>query len=254
MTPEVDPQCSPARTRTSFSGSRCSHCGFSLDPWGTCKRKGCPGYIRIWSRDQDEMLRTNLAAFGDGTGRVAFGTVTAPGADLLPWDRAFCGRHPHRCSGDGGCRVELAPATAFNIHAPGNFTALHRAASQRVKRELKRRPQLLARIWEFQKRGVLHIHYVLPYGTPEQIALADAYAAALASLHADYGFGKADPPRICAAEKAAGYGAKQLRETARATTAPRTIVYIAPGLKRITGCTATALRQRRRDHARSAAP
>ncbi len=253
MTPEVNPQCSPARTRTSFSGNRCPACGLSLDLWGSCKRKGCPRYNPIWSRDQNEMLRTNLAAFRDGTGLVALGTITPPGANVLPWDKKICGPIPHRCSADGGCRVELAAATTFNIHAPKRLTALHEAACARVDRQLNRRPQLLVRVWEFQKRGVLHAHYVLPHGTDEQTAVTAAYAEAISEMSPAYGFGAAPAPRIRAAEQAASYCAKQLRETASETTAPRTIVYIAPYLKEITGCTAIALRERRRDYARKAA-
>ena len=255
MTPEVDSQCSPsrARRRRSGSGSRCPWCNLPFNHLGTCTRKGCPGYVHIWSRDQHEMLRTNLAAFNDGTGLVALGTITPPGAHALPWDKKICGSIPHACSGEGGCRVELATATTFNIHAPANLTALHEAACARVHRQLHTRPRLLARVWEFQKRGVLHAHYVLPHGTLQQAAVTAAYADAVAELSPAYGFGAAASPQIRAAEHAASYCAKQLRETANETTAPRTIVYIDPHLKKITGCNALALRERRKDYARGAA-
>jgi hypothetical protein len=48
---------------------------------------------------------------------------------------------------------------------------------------------LVARVWEIQARGVLHVHPVLAYGTARQMAGARAYLERLAELAPQYGFG-----------------------------------------------------------------
>jgi hypothetical protein len=48
---------------------------------------------------------------------------------------------------------------------------------------------LLARVWELQRRGVLHVHPVLGYATPRQRAAAEHYRERLDTLRCRYDFG-----------------------------------------------------------------
>src|SRR4030081_2548330 len=89
----------------------CPECLRSLWRGRSCKRRDCPGYARIYLRDQAERLRANLAAWD---GKTCLVTLTAPGADVLPWDRAKCREGAHRCSGQRGCRVHWVAAAGWN--------------------------------------------------------------------------------------------------------------------------------------------
>lgn len=79
----------------------CEDCFRSLWKGGRCKRRDCPGYAAIYLRDQAERLRENLTAWD---GKTCLVTLTAPGADVLPWDAAKCPEGGHKCSGQLGCR------------------------------------------------------------------------------------------------------------------------------------------------------
>jgi hypothetical protein len=80
----------------------CPQCLRTLWQGRSCKRRDCPGYARLYLRDQAERLRANLAAWD---GKTCLVTLTAPGADVLPWDGRRCRPGKHRCSGVHGCRV-----------------------------------------------------------------------------------------------------------------------------------------------------
>lgn len=194
-------------------------------------------------------------------GDIVLSAVTAPGAHALPWDESLCtglGEHEH--SGKLGCRVERAAARAWNESAPDLWRRLHRRAYQdTVKRFGRGSVWLVARVWEMQARGVLHVHPVLAYGTARQMAGARAYLARLADLAPQYGFGfverKAKPQP---AENAAAYlssyfvrgrrGKMTLWESARSLAMPRSIVHVSVRLTTRTGCTMRTLRLKRAVH------
>ena len=89
-----------------------------------CRRRRCPGYAPTWARDQRCKLFANLRAFGTRNERVLMLTVTPRGADVLPWDRAWCSsREPHTCSGRHGCRVKPIPASGWNVTAAETLAA-----------------------------------------------------------------------------------------------------------------------------------
>jgi hypothetical protein len=89
----------------------CADCFRSLWQGRICKRRDCPGYARLYLRDQAERLRANLAVW---EGKTCMVTLTAPGADVLPWDRSQCAESDHRCSGKRGCMVDWVAAAGWN--------------------------------------------------------------------------------------------------------------------------------------------
>jgi hypothetical protein len=168
----------------------CSAC--SRSRWGLsliCRRRTCPGYGPIWAGDQRRKLFENLDAYEGAA--VRLGALTAPGKLLLPWDLDHCRLlGDHRCSGELGCRVNPDLAKAWNDTASEHWSRLNRTAYQRVQRELGLKAWVLARVFEMQHRGVLHVHPVLAYGTYAERRAADRYLDLVDELapHYDFGF------------------------------------------------------------------
>jgi hypothetical protein len=78
-----------------------------------------------WARDTRRQLFVNLEQLKLS---VMF-SITAPGADVYPFDSRLCSHSPsQRCSGRIGCRVDPAVAEAFNRRAGSWWSELHRAA------------------------------------------------------------------------------------------------------------------------------
>ena len=157
---------------------RCRSCGRRLYGRGkVCRSRRCPEYGPVWAGDQRQKLFRNLETL---RGDILLSAVTAPGADELPWDEQACaalGEHKH--SGKLGCRVDRVAARAWNESAAQRWRRLHRRAYQEtVKRVGKGSVWLVARVWEMQARGVLHVHPVLAYGTARQMAGAKALRGA----------------------------------------------------------------------------
>lgn len=268
-------------------GAFCEHCGKPRYRGHRHQSRTCPGYAPLWAGDQNRRFWSNLLHYGDTIpdrfeARVALVTITAPGADQLPWDTRYCepdplgGRvqtnvfdalgglireveqhRPHRHSGDKGCAVEYKAARAWNEWAPHEWTRLNRAAMTAVAR-LGFKSPLLAYVWEFQKRGVLHLHCVCAFSTPEELAATRAYQAELVRLASAYLFGRVDSeerPRTVA--RAADYLSRYLvrggrgskptiQETVTRADAPTLVAYVAPRLTKATGVTMGFLRSKRR--------
>jgi len=188
-------------------------------------------------------------------------TVTAPGADLYPFDPRFCSHRPvERCSGGRGCRVAPDVAEAFNKHAGGWWSQLHRAAKVRADRATGHKGKLLVRVWEKQKRGLAHVHGVVSVAAPIDLAWAKEYVEALQELAPRYGFGFVDgwhkvSRKFWPGEQAGAYlssyfvrgrGHKApMTENVKAGDLPRLIVYVSRSLTQRTGCTMRALRNAR---------
>jgi hypothetical protein len=189
-------------------------------------------------------------------------SVTAPGADLYPFDPRFCLHSPgERCSGRHGCRVDPELAEAFNRRAGKWWSELHRAAKTRADRETGRKGRLLARVWEKQARGLAHLHGVLSVESPGDVAWARAYLSALREMAPRYGFGFVDGwekvgrkfwPGDQAGAYLSGYfiggrGRKaSITENVLAGDLPRLVVFIGRELTMRTGCTMRSLRHARR--------
>jgi hypothetical protein len=240
--------CGPVR--------RCRSCGRTLYGRGdVCRCRRCPEYCHVWAGDQRQKLFRNLEIL---RGNILLSAVTAPGADCLPWDeRACAGLGEHKHSGQLGCRVEEAAAARWNREAPDRWRRLHRRAYQDMVKRMGRGSVLMvARVWELQARGVLHVHPVLAYGTARQMAGARAYLARLAELAPQYGFGfverKIKPqPAMNAAAYLSSYfvkgrrGKEALWESVQSPAMPRSIIYVSTRLTLKTGCTMRTLRLKR---------
>jgi hypothetical protein len=190
--------------------------------------------------------------------------VTAPGRDELPWDEAACaGLGEHQHSGLLGCRVIGAAADGWNRTAPERWRRLHRRAYQEtIKRTGTGSLKLVARVWEMQPRGVLHVHPVVGYGTGRQMAGGRCYLDLLAALGPQYGFGfvhhQAGKVKPQPAENAAAYlssyfvkgsGRKlAIWESVTSGAMPRSIVHVSVGLTQVTRCTMRNLRLMRALH------
>lgn len=222
----------------------------------------CPSYSGLWAGDVRVKLFAALRSYAElvavSDAKVALLTVTGPGEDHgLVWDESVCShRGPHRHSGPAGCRVASEPADAFNAAAPAWWSELHRQAGQAAKRETGRSPVLLGRVWELQRRGVLHVHVLTGYSTLAEKAASDAYQAALGRLSARHGFGYVDRKRqVREPQAAAAYlssyfvagkkGKLDLRESVASGKMPHSIVYVRPELSQHSGVTMRALRLKR---------
>jgi hypothetical protein len=128
-----------------------------------CSARTCPEFAPIWARDTRRRLFVNLEQLKLS---VMF-SVTAPGADLYPFDPRFCSHSPsRRCSGAIGCRVAPELAGAFNRQAGTWWSELHRAAKTRADRATGLKGKLATRVWEKQKRGLAHLHGVVSVESP----------------------------------------------------------------------------------------
>lgn len=231
----------------------CSGCGRRLIYGTLCRRRTCPKYGPVWARDVRRVLFENLKA----SGSVVMTTVTAPGAAVLPWS---CER-PHKHSGDLGCKVEPNAAHEWNLNARLQWSRLHRRLSQACKRHHGFNP-LLLRIWEEQKRGVLHLHVVLAFSPGAEQRAAQLYIEMLSERACEYGFGFVDrkvgrasgkvwDPSAAAAYLSSYYvrgkGAKAtINQTVLSDQIPPSVFYVARRLLKKTGVTMRSLRLDRR--------
>lgn len=222
-----------------------------------CRRRSCPACGVVWLGDSHVRA---VAAAHELRGAVALVTITAPGADVLPW-------------GPDGRRVERRAAQEWNRNAPANWSALHDAAAAAARRRaqlLGVEWRLLFKAWEYQKRGVLHLHIVLPAGSKAQVAVSEQYTRTLAQNAASKGFGFVDRGKLPgkgarqssrrlspvaparAAAYVAGYlassgaGKGGIAEVAAAQGVPGAILYVSNVLTRRSGVTMRSLRDRRR--------
>lgn len=244
---------------------KCAHCGRPVPVWRqvhVCRT--CPSYSKVWAGDVRVKLFAAMNAYADWYSQISdvckirMLTVTGPGVDGgLPWDEEHCwhlGEHTH--TGRLGCRALPAAAALFNENAPAWWSELHRQARQCAERTGSTAPELLARIWEEQKRGVLHVHLVVGYTTPAEREAADRYAWQLERLSERHGFGFVDThmqvrePTSAAAYLSSyfvtGKGGKvSLRESVQSSAMPPSIIYVAPWLSKRSGITMRSLRLRR---------
>jgi hypothetical protein len=237
---------------------RCS-CGRPIPDGVTrCSSRTCPAFAPTWARDTRRRLFVNLEQLQLS---VMF-SLTAPGAEVYPWDPRFCSHsHTVRCSGKLGCQVNPELARAFNKLAGAWWSELHRAAKVRADRATGFKGTLAARVWEKQKRGLAHLHGVISVESPAHIRWAEAYVTALREMAPRYGFGFVDGwhkvgrkfwPGVQAAAYlssyfAGGRGRKMaITENVLAGDLPRVVVFVGRALTLRTGCTMRSLRNSRR--------
>lgn len=222
-----------------------------------CRNRACPHCGEVWA--QDTRIRA-LAAAEHLPGAVALLTVTAPGRDVLPWapDGRLCAAGPLR---------------SWNQQAPAAWSRMHRAARAEMLRRVPAARgawELSFKAWEFQRRGALHLHLVVPFHGDVQRRASQAYASALRRLAPTYGFGFVDcgklpergarqssrrlrpaPPGRAASYVAAyvagtSHGKGGVAEVARSAGCPGAVLYASSKLTRASGVTMRSLRCRRR--------
>lgn len=163
----------------------CPVCFHDLHGSWSCKRRCCPSYAPKYLRDLAEVVKAALAEWSEQT---TIATLTAPGADVLPWDVSKCVIDgPHKHSGPNGCTVDAWEAAKWNRTATRRLSAICNAAGTRVRRQGLVVPTMLVRALEL-KRGVFHAHLVLGFKWSEVGGLM-AYGQALDDLRGEYGFG-----------------------------------------------------------------
>lgn len=215
--------------------------------WGKpCRRPRWCGICRAsWSRQWAWVLRENLSLVQGMTRLV---TLTAPGADVLPWDEEHCAwMGPHKHSGPLGCRIRFEAANAWAIDLGKRFHGLCAAARKRAR---VFEPVVCARAWEAQDRGAPHCHMVTivnPAG--------ERFVEALLELAPLYGFGTVHDRGYAArgGYAHAAYLSKYVTKDGRdelarreslfeAVLLPRQMVWVSPVLTRRSGATMTVSR------------
>ena len=204
-----------------------------------CRKRDCAGCGRWWTHDQREKIYANLKAY---KGHTALVTITAPGVDVLPWDESR-----ERCQWE-----HLA---SWNYLAPKRWRDLHRVASKRAKRVAGDRGwSVLAKVWQEQRRGALHVHVVVPMATDVDRLASKAYVDALHENARAHVFGFVDRKlELRSPERSAGYIARYVAsELAMCRNLPGHVVDVARSLTARTGVTVRSLRAARAEHARKA--
>jgi hypothetical protein len=216
----------------------------------SCKRRSCSFCGPKWARDWQRVLAINLDAAGVKVATIA---ITGPGADVLPW---ACEKN-HKHSGTKGCRVQERPLSVWCETLPYAWQLMRQAARVATKRELGYAPPwLMCRVWEPQKRGVPHLHLVVPYGSFAERKAANVFRRHLARLSREYGFGRVQGElqpiegREAArylASYLAGRTAKKnsIRDNIADPNLPRSLLWLTPKLTRETLVTMRTVRRAR---------
>lgn len=233
----------------------CGHCGRSRFGLTPCKRRTCPSYAALWAYDWRIVLLENLIAYG---GDAVMYTLTPPGSDVLPWHRARCSHEDGvPCSGARGCVIQERARMIWNATCQRRLSRLYETVQAAVRREVGERANVLAVGKEAQKRGAVHVHYVLGVESAVELRAAKAFRRHLERLskaprysfgHVNGKFVKPKPAREAAAYLSSyflgGRGHKaKLTEAVLNRELPRLPIYVS---RRLTAVTKTTMRNKRR--------
>jgi hypothetical protein len=180
--------------------------------------------------------------------------VTAPGADVLPWDTKRCHHKADvPCSGKRGCRIDERARDRWEADVQRRWCNLRQAITMRLDRQGYRSP-LRAYADEDQRRGAWHRNLVLIAGPAGW-----AFVRHLKELAPRYGFGFVDGKvkpmsGIRAASYVAGYltgkgGTKadaSIQVIAKRSPSRRKVWWVSADLTTETHVTMTTLRRGRR--------
>jgi hypothetical protein len=134
----------------------------SGDCW-ECRWKGCDRCRRgrcgcgqgKYGKDLWTVLAVNLPD------SPVLTVATAPGAEKLPWDKAWCGHSDNeQCGGKRGCRVVPELADAWQHSFPRRWRLMRETMRLRLKRAGHSWP-VVEVVQEMQKRGVVHLNFVM---------------------------------------------------------------------------------------------
>ena len=138
---------------------KCVNCGLTMhvrcratrdDKCGPCAKRHGKDVARVMRSGFDGSFN------GDRPSGYFFITLTAPGADVLPWDTSICGHGPGECSGKNGCVCERYTVARWNETAPQRWSWFVTEMRRILKRDVQ-----FAGSWETQGRGALHRHFLL---------------------------------------------------------------------------------------------
>lgn len=229
---------------------------------GPCGSRYCPVCGMRWQGDQRVQA---VAASEHLGGTVGLLTITGPG-----------GAYFARAAAEEGGDTRIA-VLRWNRRARREWRRFHLWASRPLRewaREHAPGWRVLYRSWEFQKRGVLHLHLVVPYGTPTERRVTDLYVENLHLGAQAHGFGyvmggdTGRRPRwdriprvkpadgagaaryVCKYVAATGAGKEGMVHVAKRTATRGSVLYISPTLTTRSGINMTKLRARRRIWAR----
>jgi hypothetical protein len=220
-----------------------------------CKRRSCPSYAPLWARDWRTVMLENLIAYA---GKATMYTLTPPGAGPLPWDRNRCNHGVETaCSGTAGCVIEADARRRWNKSFPKRLSRIYESAQAAAKRETGQRAYVLAIGKESQKRGAIHVHFVVGCETASERRAARSFRQHLERLshHPRYEFGhvngkfvKPKPAREVAAYLSsyfvAGRGDKaSITQAILNEELPRLPLYVS---RRLTKVTRATMRNKRR--------
>lgn len=223
----------------------------------SCGSRYCPACGEVWAKDQ--RIRA-VAAAKSLTGDGALITLTGPGNDVL--------------IGDGPANQQRIRSRKawWNFTARERYATLFRLASSAARKWAREHGcdwRVLYRTWEWQRRRILHVHIVLPFGTPQERYATTMFVRALWERSRDHGFGfvlggeRGDrpswdrPPPIArvGVNAIAAYVSKYVSKAgstrngmvnvARAAGMRGSVLYVAPRLLRESGVSMTTLRSRR---------
>ena len=162
---------------------RCTR-GYGMGP---CNKRSCPICAVRRRKDWRWVFQQNLGSLGDVN--VLMVSVTAPGSDVLPFDKSLCSYDgEHTCSGRVGCVADLEAVMKWRETLEARWSKLTDAARIRTKRACTVvGPLMLAGAWELQKRRVPHVHVVVP-----DSAAGRFFIDSLGLFAPNYGFGFVD--------------------------------------------------------------
>lgn len=227
-----------------------------------CGSRYCAVCGQRW---QGDMRAQAVAATEHLPGGLALVTITAPG-------NAYFGSLDAWGMTPMPIRYER-----WNRSARRRWRALHLHAAAPLRRWAEKIGldwRILFRAWEYQKRGALHVHVVVPYGTPDERRFTDAWVHNLWACAAEFGFGyvlggdkkqqpapgqepkvvPADGPAaaryVCKYVSSTGAGKGSMVEVAQRTAQRGSVLYVSRTLTQASGLSMTTLRARRRIVAR----
>lgn len=132
-----------------------------------CKRRECDHCGPIRAGDEFHRFKANIEAYG---GPILVVAITAPGADVLPW-QTYEMVKPDTGEIISFREVALDWQVIWNGTASARYARLWKAASLSADRLLRRHgyrgqlPRRVAQVWSPQKRAVWHVHEALPAKT-----------------------------------------------------------------------------------------
>lgn len=131
-----------------------------LAPCGTARKSKCRYCAKI---KKDDVAAISRSGWTDKpTDRGVFMTLTAPGVDVLPWDRDKC-VHPSAmpCSGLLGCKASEVALAVWHANMSGRWTHFMTQLRRTLDGSGPHVDVQFVKTYEPQKRGALHIHSMM---------------------------------------------------------------------------------------------